>query len=65
MAQPDHRRWKLISQPRHIFAHSGPEFSEAEIWVVPEARLKEVEQELKEVVDHNTGGPHSAEWNGP
>lgn len=27
------RIWKLISQPRHTFAHAGPEFKEAEIWV--------------------------------
>jgi hypothetical protein len=62
---PDYRKWKLISQPGHTFVHFGPEFSEAEIWVVPKARLEEVERELKEVVDRNTGGPHSVEWDGP
>lgn len=33
----DRREWKLVSQPRHIFAHIGPEFPEAEIWVIPKA----------------------------
>jgi hypothetical protein len=32
-AHKDFRIWKLISQPRHIFAHIGPEFPEAEVWV--------------------------------
>jgi len=40
----DMREWKLISQPGRIFAHAGPAFSEAEIWVVPKNALKTLKQ---------------------
>lgn len=46
----DNRRWSLICQPRHIFAHQGPEFMEAQIWVVPESRVTSLETTLKEIM---------------
>jgi hypothetical protein len=46
------RAWKLISQPRHIFAHFGPEFAEAEIWVVEKSHYERLQAGLEEINNH-------------